>query len=164
MLQTNMKKDLFIDNNVANKFSNPQDIEYIRLTQWLLNFDAKDAANKDNYAHLVVSKKLLGEYYRSAISAKSDTSIPIIIDKLQKQGRLVCISNHEIRDFKVAYFTKTVERNLRCNNEDREHIPLVLLSDRKYALTLDDNFKYDLEHFAGFSVRVEKKPEDLPYE
>ena len=50
-----MKKDIFIDTNVASKFSNPQDKEYIKLTQWLILFDRDDAGNKDNYAHLVVS-------------------------------------------------------------------------------------------------------------
>ena len=60
-----MKKDLFIDNNIAKNFSNPQDEEYIKLTKWLINFDSSDIENKDNYAHLVVSKKLLGEYNRT---------------------------------------------------------------------------------------------------
>ena len=59
-----MKKDIFIDNNVANKFTNPQDTEYKKLTQWLLNFNVDDIENKNNYAHLVVSKKLLAEYLR----------------------------------------------------------------------------------------------------
>ena len=159
-----MKKDIFIDNNIASKFSNPQDKEYIKLTQWLLKFDENDIENKDNYAHLVVSKKLLVEYHRSAMTASSDTSIPLIIDKLQRQGRLNNISNQDIRDFQTSHFTKTVKRKLKSNNEDREHIPLVLLSDRKYALTRDDNFKYDLENFSGFTVRVEKKPANLPYD
>ena len=38
-----MKKDIFIDNNIASKFSNPQDPEYIKLTQWLMYFDSKEA-------------------------------------------------------------------------------------------------------------------------
>jgi len=158
-----MKKDIFIDNNVASKFSNPQDKEYIKLTQWLLKFDDKDIENKDNYAHLVVSNKLLNEYCRSAQNATSNTSIPIIINKLLQDGRLVKISNEEIKIFRTTHFTKTVERKLRSNSEDRDHIPLILLSDRKYALTLDDNLKYDLENFSGFSCKVEKKPENLPY-
>ena len=159
-----MKKDIFIDNNIASKFSNPQDKEYIKLTQWLLKFDENDIENKDNYAHLVVSQKLLVEYYRSAMAASSDTSIPMIINKLQSQGRLNNISNQDIRDFQTSHFTNAVKRKLRSNNEDRKHIPLVLLSDRKYALTRDDNFKYDLENFSGFNVRVEKKPSNLPYD
>jgi len=158
-----MKKDLFIDTNITSKFSNPQDKEYIKLTKWLLKFDEEDVENRNNYAHLVVSNKLLVEYKRSALGATSDTSIPVIIDTLQRQGRLIKKSNQEIISFKQTYFTKAVEKSLRSNNEDRDHIPLVLLSDRKYALTLDNNLKYDLEHFSGFRVRVEKRPENLPY-
>ncbi len=159
-----MKKDLFIDNNIAKNFSNPQDEEYIKLTKWLINFDSSDIENKDNYAHLVVSQKLLVEYLRTSMSATSDTAIPIIIEKMQREGRLILISNQQIKDFKSNHYSRRVERNLRSNNEDREHIPLVLLSDRKFALSYDDNFIYDLENFAGFTVRVEKRPEDLPYE
>jgi hypothetical protein len=158
-----MKKDLFIDNNIAKNFSNPQDKEYIKLTGWLLKFDPDDVENNDDYAHLVVSKKLLVEYYRTSMGAASPTAIPTIIDTLTRDGRLITVSNQQIADFKSTHYRGRVERNLRSNNEDREHIPLVLLSDRKYAISYDDNFIYDLEHFAGFVVRVEKRPEDLPY-
>lgn len=159
-----MRKDLFIDNNIAKNFSNPQDKEYIKLTEWLREFDSADIENKDNYAHLVVSKKLLVEYYRTSMGAVSDTAIPAIIDKLTREDRLIIISNQQISNFKLAYYSRRIERSLRSNNEDREHIPLVFLSDRKFALSYDDNFIYDLEHFAGFVVRVEKRPENLPYE
>lgn len=30
-----MKKDIFIDNNIASKFSNPLDPEYKKLIKWL---------------------------------------------------------------------------------------------------------------------------------
>ena len=159
-----MKKDIFIDNNVASKFSNPQDKEYIKLTQWLLKFDASDIGNKDNYAHLVVSKKLLVEYLRSAQNAESDTSIPIIISKMQMDGRLTIITNEQIKQFKAIHFSKTVEKKLRCNHEDREHIPVVLLSERKYALSYDDHFLYDIINFPGFTVTTAKRPENLPYD
>ncbi len=159
-----MIKDIFIDNNIASKFSNPQDKEYIKLTKWLMFFDQKDALNKHNYAHLVVSKKLLEEYNRSALNAKSNTSIPIIIDKLSREGRLIIVSNKQIKDFQALYFTKSVVNKLRCNTEDREHIPLVLLSDRKFGLSLDINFIYDLVNFSGFNVLIRKRPEELPYQ
>ena len=159
-----MKKDIFIDNNVASKFSNPQDKEYLRLTQWLLHFDKNDEENKDNYAHLVVSQKLLVEYHRSSIGANSSSAIPVIISKLQKEGRLITLSKHKLQQFKQNFYTKTIEKKFRCNNEDRELVPVVLLSDRKYAVTYDDNFTYDLENFPGFSVLVKKRPEDIPYE
>lgn len=159
-----MKKDIFIDNNVASRFTNPQDKEYLRLTKWLLDFDIEDEANKDNYAHLVVSQKLLVEYYMSSIGAHSSTAIPIIISKLQKEGRLITLSKQELHKFKQDYFSKTIERRFRSNTEDRELIPVVLLSHRKYALTYDDNFTYDLENFSGFRVLVKKRPEDIPYD
>ncbi len=159
-----MRKDIFIDNNIANKFSNPQDKEYRKLTEWLLKFDQLDTENKDNYAHLVVSKKLLVEYIRSNQNAFGGTSIPIIVAELQKQGRLIIKSSTEIKEFKDKFFTKTVEKKLKCNNEDRELIPVVLLSDRKYALSLDRNFSYDLKNFKGFKVIIEKRPQDLNYE
>jgi ABC-type methionine transport system ATPase subunit len=159
-----MKKDIFIDNNIASKFSNPQDEEYKKLTEWLMKFNQNDIKNKDNYAHLVVSKKLLQEYYHSAMHAKSNTSIPVIIDKLQREGRLINISNQQIEDFKKNHFTKTIINKLRSNEEDRNHIPVVLLSDRKYVLTYDDKFSYDLQSFKGFTVIVEKRPEKIPYD
>ncbi|HPX76189.1 MAG TPA: hypothetical protein PLW77_06370 [Bacteroidales bacterium] len=159
-----MKKDIFIDNNVANKFANPQDKEYKKLTKWLLNFNVDDIENKNNYAHLVVSKKLLAEYLSSSIGASSNTAIPMIISTLQRQGRLVMISNSEIKNFQHKYYKKTIVNNFRSNSEDREHIPVVLLSDRKYALSYDTNFIHDLETFPGFNVIVKKRPEEIPYD
>ncbi|MCC7026551.1 MAG: hypothetical protein IT265_06325 [Saprospiraceae bacterium] len=158
-----MRKDIFIDNNIASKFSNPQDKEYIKLTEWLIFYDEKDTHNKDKYAHLVVSKKLLVEYSRSALNAKSDTSIPSIVDKLLREDRLIIVSNQQIKDFQTVHYSKAVLRKLRSNIEDREHLPLVLLSDRKFVLSYDDNFTYDLLNFAGFTVLVKKRPEEIPY-
>lgn len=150
-------KDLFIDTNIASRFTNPLDPEYKKLINWILAYDAN---NPDNNAYLVVSKKLLGEYYASARNANTNTSIPIIIDTLVRLGRRILISNAQIKKFQREYFTKKNEKNLRSNNEDRDHIPVVLLSERKYALAIDDNFIYDLTHFPGFTVRAEK---DLNY-
>ena len=158
-----MKKDIFIDNNIACKFSNPQDKEYIKLTTWLLKYNQGDKANIENYAHLVVSKKILNEYLSSARGALCNTSIPMIINKLLSEGRLIFINNEQIKAFKSKFYTKLVLKKLRSNMEDREHIPLVLLSDRKFALTYDDNLIFDLKSFTRFNVRVEKRPENIPY-
>jgi len=155
-----MKKDIFIDTNIASRFTNPMDTEYIKLINWLLNYEK----NSDNNAYLVVSKKLLAEYNRSTMSAHTDTCIGVIINTLLCQGRLTIITNDQIKEFHRIYFTKKIEKQLRSNNEDRQHIPVVLLSERKYALAIDDNFVYDLTNFSGFNTRVEKRPERLPYE
>lgn len=157
-----MKKDIFIDNNVATRFSNPQDKEYIKLTTWLLEYDSK-AVDKDNFAHLVVSQKLLVEYLRSAYNCKAGTSIPIIIGKLQQQNRLIIIKNKDIASFKKEHFTKAIERKFTCNAQDRDLIPVILKSNRKFVLTYDQNFTDDLMTFPGFTVLVKKRPEDIPY-
>jgi len=52
---------------------------------------------------------------------------------------------------------------LVSNKKGREHIPVVLLSDRKYALTLDEKITTDLVNFPEFVVIVGKKPRDVPY-
>lgn len=153
-----MKKDIFIDTNIACRFSNPMDQELIKLLDWLINTRQEGKA-----AYLVVSQKLLNEYYSSCRGAKSDTSIPILIDTLLKDGRLIKITKAQIEGFQEEYYTKAMIKRLRANNEDRYHIPVVLLSDRKYALTNDQNFAYDLKHFPGFSVLVSNRPEEIPY-
>ncbi|MES2388696.1 MAG: hypothetical protein V4543_11900 [Bacteroidota bacterium] len=154
-----MKKDIFIDNNIASKFSNPMDPEYKKLIVWLMNSDIEESKR----AYLVTSQKLLKEYLRSAMHAKSPTSIPVIIAKLTIEKRIITVSNEQIRAFQNEYYTKTVIKKLTSNEEDREHIPVVLLSERKYALSYDQKFCNDLRTFPGFTVRVEKRPEDLPY-
>lgn len=156
-------KDLFIDNNIAKNFTNPLDPEYKKLITWLKYYDEKDPTN-DAYAYLVVSNKLIREYLASAQNAHTNTSIPALIDLLTRQGRKIHITNDQIKNFQGEYFTKKIAKRLRSNNEDRNHIPLVLLSTRKYALAIDNDFVYDLEHFPGFTVLVAKRPENLPYE
>ena len=88
----------------------------------------------------------------------------LIINLLTQQGRLNRISNDQIKEFKQKYFTNKVKRRLTSNEEDREHIPVVLLSDRKYALTLDEKFTADLLNFPSFTATIAKKPSGIPYD
>ncbi len=155
-----MRKDIFIDNNIAKNFSSPIDFEYKKLITWLLK---NDTERPEKNAYIVVSQKLINEYQRSSTGAKSLTNIAVILDKMQKQGRRILVTNQQIKDFQNEYFTKKVLKNLKSNSEDREHIPVVFLSDRKYVLTLDENFTFDLLHFPKSDARVEKRPENLPY-
>jgi hypothetical protein len=157
------RKDIFIDNNIAKNFSNPIDPEYKKLIKWLIEFNPNPKKHDDN-AYLVVSQKLIAEYYRTMGHAASGNNIAVIINLLTQQGRLNRISNEQIKEFKQEHFTKKVERKLVSNKEDREHIPVVLLSDRKYALTLDEKFTADLVKFPSFTVTVGKKPSDIPYD
>lgn len=159
-----MKKDIFIDNNIACKFCNPLDEEYKKLIDWLrTDCPDNDKKNIDNYAHLVVSKKLIAEYINSCRGCFNYSAMPVIIDRLNKNGRLEEFSNEKIKDFKRIYFTSRVLRKLHSNSEDRDHIPIVLMSDRKYVLTHDNNFKDDLLYMSGNSAIVRHRPQDLPY-
>lgn len=88
----------------------------------------------------------------------------MIINKMSREGRLVKVSNQEITAFKQKHFKKRVIKKFTCNEEDRELIPVVLLSDRKYALSLDNNFIHDLKNFPGFVVVTARRPENLSYD
>ncbi len=155
-----MRKDIFIDNNIANNFSNPVDNQYKNLIQWLLK---NNTESTEQNAYLVVSQKLINEYYRSSTAAKSTTNITVVLSRMQKEGRRIFINNQQIKEFQNEYFTKKSLRNLKSNEEDHDHISVVFLSDRKFVLTLDENFTFDLLNFPKFSARVEKRPENLPY-
>jgi hypothetical protein len=152
-------KDIFIDSNIAKSFSRPADEEYKNLIRWLLIHKH----DTENDAYLLFSKKLEQEYVGSAQHAKSFTSIPYIIEILRRQERLREFSNNEIEDFLTTFVTKKVKRRLREIKKDWNHLPLVMLSDRKMAITIDDDFIYNLTHFPGFTVIAAKRPEELPY-
>ncbi len=155
-----MRNDIFIDNNIAKSFSTPLDPEYIKLIAWLRKRNA-DAPQKD--AFLVLSNKLIGEYHRSNLHSSAASNILTLVSILTKQGRIHKISNESIKAFQQKHFTKAVERRLRSNHEDRGHIPVILLSDRKFALAIDQNFCKDLQSFPKHKARVESRPESLPY-
>ena len=100
-----MKKDIFIDNNIAKNFANPMDVEYKKLVQWLMRYNPQ---NLPGDAYLLVSNKLLGEYSRTAFHGFTATCIPIIIDQLTREGRLIKVSNTEIKEFQREHFTKKI--------------------------------------------------------
>jgi hypothetical protein len=153
-----MKKDIFIDNSIASKhFSNPIDDEFKKLIDWIQSYNQ----NEENDAYLVVSPFLLREYIESNRNAKSSTNIVRIIDDLTKQDRLTRFSKKEIEALQAQIFSKGMLKKLQSNAKDRNHIPAVLLSDRKMALTEDNNFTKDLNLFEG--VIVDKRPENIPY-
>jgi hypothetical protein len=155
-----MKKDIFIDNNIASQyFSNPTNEEYKNLLDWLLTHDKKE----DNDAYLVVSPYLLREYHESNRNANSRTNIVKIVEELTKQERLILFTKKQIEGFQQKHFTNKVLRRLLSNAKDRNHIPAVLLSDRKMALSEDNNFLSDLLEFPDFKPITAKRPENLDY-
>ena len=155
-----MKKDIFIDNNIASRyFSNPVDAEHSKLVDWLRTFNE----DEDTDAYLLISPYLMREYHESNRNATSTTNIVQIIGDLTKQERLVNFTKKEIEAFQNQHYSKKVMKRLLSNNKDRNHIPVVLLSDRKMALSEDDNFLHDLYEFSGFEPVTAKRPENLNY-
>jgi len=152
-------KDIFIDNQCALRFSNPPNEEYKKLLKWLLT-NNHDEPEKN--AYLAVSKKLIGEYQRSCSPVSFRQNISTIINTLTTENRLNLITNEDIKKFKSLHFKKHIR--LTCNYEDREHIPVVLLSDRKYALIQDNKFIKDLINFPRFRVIAKSSPELIPYD
>jgi hypothetical protein len=160
-------KDILIDNNVAKNFATPIDQNYKDLIEWINEFDEDLVKKKPNkvleYAHLVVSQKLLVEYLNSSRDCSKPNAIPSIINRLTREGRLQKKSKIEIEKFKSDNFSKKTLKNLLSNQEDHCHIVSVLISNRKMCLTYDDNLIKDLNKFPGHKVTVEKRPENLNY-
>ena len=155
-----MKKDIFIDNNIASRyFSNPIDAEHSKLVDWLRTFNEDEETD----AYLLISPYLMREYHESNRNATSTTNIVQIISDLTKQERLVNFTKKEIEAFQNQHYSKKVMKRLLSNNKDHNHIPVVLLSDRKMALSEDDNFLHDLYEFSGFEPVTAKRPENLNY-
>lgn len=160
-------KDIFIDNNVAKNFATPIDPHYKKLIEWINEFDEnivkKDPKKKLDFAHLVVSQKLLVEYTKSARNCSKLNVITAIIGRLTIEGRIVKKSKEEIEEFMNKHFTKSRVKSLLSNVEDYIHIVCVLLSNRKLCLTYDENLTKDLIWFPQHSVTVSERPEKLNY-
>lgn len=160
-------KDIFIDNNIAKNFATPLDPHYKELIKWINEFDEELVEKEPNrlldFAHLVVSQKLLVEYLKSSRDCSKPNAIPSIINRLQIQGRIQKKTKTEIEEFTKQYFSKKTVKNLLSNKEDHCHIVCVLISNRKLCLTYDDNLTADLKGFPGHIVTVEKRPENLNY-
>lgn len=153
-------KDIFIDNDVTTKhFSNPIDEDYKKLIDWLRTFNN----DVENDAHLILSSFLHREYIESNRNPNSQTNIVAIINEMVINDRIKRISNQEIKTFQTKYYAKKVLKNLTSNAKDRNHIPAVLLSNRKIALSEDKRFLNDLLQFSGFNPMVASRPENLNY-
>ncbi|MEY4936484.1 MAG: hypothetical protein RIS64_2843 [Bacteroidota bacterium] len=156
-----MKKDIFIDNNIASRYlSNPTLDEYKKLIEWLMMHQK----NEETDAYLVISPFLLKEYIESNRNANSKTNIVQIIDLFTKQNRLIRFDKKQIEAFQTKHFTKKVIKRMQSNAKDRNHIPAVLMSDRKMALSEDIKFLNDLEQVPDFEAVTATKPEDLNYQ
>lgn len=146
-----MKKDIFIDNNIAKNFKNPADPEYQKLMGWLFK-----------EGHLVITQKLLLEYHASN-QGNFGQSIFTIIDQLTRDGRLVAISNEEM---KAVKFPKRLDEKCLKLNKDYWHLKAILLSNRKIAIIIDKAFRDAVNShpkFDGIQASAVARPEEIDY-
>lgn len=147
-----MKKDLFVDNNVAKNFKNPADPEYRKLMNWLFT-----------EGHLVLTHKLNMEYLASN-QGNFGQSIITIINKLTIDGRLVKISTEEMKAFT---FPKSLDKKCLKLNKDYWHLKAILLSNRKAAIIIDKAFRDAVNNHPkhnGIQACAVARPEDIDYE
>lgn len=158
----NVFNDIFIDTDAATKFANPPDNHYKRLIKWLLDYDGVQPSRS---AYLAICKKLLGEYNCIiGTSVGYTNTIGIIIDICTRQGRFNFISNNQIKTFRRRYFKERIVKSLGSNKKDHDYIAVIMLSDRKYALTLDKELCKDINNFPGFSAIASNRPQGIPFD
>jgi len=146
-----MKKDIFIDAQIANTFAGHPNLEneYLDLITWLTT----NNANPNENAHLVVSKDLRQEYLGGNQHCNHKFSIANIYFQLQKENRLHLIKSEDMEAFENRYFTQVIWKNLKCKgnqSKDPNHIKIILLSHRRLALIKDENLLNDLLGFPKF--------------
>jgi len=151
-------KDIFIDNNIAKDFATPVNLNLKELIKWLITYN-----DDEDDAYLVLSKKLMNEYVASSQNCLKSTGITTIIFKLTREGRINSFTNQEIKGFIASYFKPKTVKKLRCNQKDRLHIPIVLLSNRNIAITKDVDFAHDLVNFPKYKATVTDCPSKINY-
>jgi hypothetical protein len=145
-----VSKDILVDNSIAKNFCNPLDPHYKRFIEWLFT-----------EGELVVTQRLIVEYHGSTAASASATNIVAIIGKLLSDGRLRKVTKQELTTFRIS---NRVAKKLRSNENDWDYVKAVMLSVRKFALSLDNNFVTDVNTFPGYTARAEYRPQDLPYD
>ena len=146
-----MKKDIFIDCQIACKFASTKDPHLKELIDWLLK---KDHENPADRAFLMLSPMLRKEYDGGNKNCFKEFSILTIIIKMQQDDRINFKKKEEIDEFKREYISKKQWDKLNSKENDKDNIPLVFLSDRKMVLSEDENFVEDLINFPKFGNEV----------
>lgn len=144
-----MKPDLFVDSNVSGHFAKPVRAEYRELIEWLLDKGC-----------LVVCQSLIREYFAATRGSSVPTALVAVVDRLQRDGRLKQFSKQELQAFRLQ---KRVRQRLRSNRADHDFIKVVLLSNRKLALSEDRNLAHDINEFPGFEAHCGGVPSEIDY-
>lgn len=141
-----MKPDLFVDSNVSGHFARPVRPDYKALVKWLCDEGC-----------LVVCSSLIQEYGAAVRGSSSPTTLVAIVDRLQRDGRLRRFSKKKLQAFPLR---KHAPRRLRSNRADHDFIKVVLLSDRKLALSEDKKLTQDIN---SCGARCGSTPSEIAY-
>jgi hypothetical protein len=162
-----MKKDIFIDANIASKFANTTDEKLLELINWLIE--------KKNESYLMMSDYLRIDMFKGNAHCPKEFSICNVIYKLQRDERLNFKDKNQIKEFQTKNFSGKIWKKLSCKtnkkgdpSNDPHHIALIFLSDRRFAITEDNNLLNDLLTFPmkgiqGKNITAVKKPQDVNY-
>lgn len=143
-----MRPDLFIDANVSGHITKPPNDRYRGLIDWL---------SEEGY--LVVCRSLLNEYV-DAVRGSSLWTLPAIVDRLTRAGRLVRFGKRDIRSFRIK---ERLLKKLLSNRSDHDYIKIVMMSDRNLALSRDNALRRDINDFPRYKARAYKDPGDFDY-
>ena len=150
MSEVRCDPDLFVDADRSKYFSRPVDPVYRKLIDWLRSD-----------GHLVVCASLIREYHRAVRGSTSPTTLVALMNHLQIHGRLKGFGKRELERFRIK---NHVERKLRSQMKDRDHLKIVLLSDRKLGISGDGEFRHDVNNYPGYSPIVRRHPSEVPYD
>lgn len=87
-------------------------------------------------------------------------TLPVIVDQLTRTGRLKWYSKKDLKLFPIK---ERVVKRLLSNQGDHDYIKIVMMSDRKLALTGDNNLRRDINNFPGYQARAYGHPADVNY-
>ena len=141
--------DLFVDADRSKHFCRPIDSAYNKLIEWL---------RSDGY--LVVCPSLIKEYHKAEQATTAPTALLMLVGHLQRHGRLKQFGKTALGAFRIK---KHIATRLRSNLEDRDHLKIVLLSDRKLGISGDVKFRHDVNNYPGHRAIVRRHPSQVPY-
>ena len=141
--------DLFVDSNLSQFFCRPIDQAYKRLITWLCT-----------EGRLVVCQTLVAEYHDAVRGSDRATALVVIVDRLQRDGRLRFFKKGEMQAFRIKANRR---KRLRSNRRDHDYLKIVLLSDRKIGLSDDKDLRYDINNYPGYAAVAAGHPSEVDY-
>ena len=145
-----MKPDLFIDSNISGHIAKPPDDHYRDLIRWLFAEGC-----------LVICRSLRREYCDAVRgSGLGRMTLPVIVGQLTRAGRLKRYSKKDLKRFLIK---ERVAKRLLSNRADHDYIKIVMMSDRKLALTEDKKLRRDINDFPKYRARGYRHPADFNY-